>query len=225
MLPRQYITAFVGKYNLSVTDEPGSVAHSVQEIILHPDWNSESVEFDADISIVVLRDPVEFSRNVEPICLPQQSDVEVVGTGTVVSWDRSEHSEAVGEHYDSTPNELEVPVVSNSHCFLTVKQLFAISSPRTFCAGFINESKAPCSGDSSGGFYLRDSSSKLFNLQGIVVALANDPDEPTRGCDMNMFSLYTNVAKFVDWIKNEIEKSKEIEWKEVEFECKPLGSG
>jgi secreted trypsin-like serine protease len=113
--------------------------------------------------------------------------------------------------------------VNNSHCFSTdTDTLEIISSPRTFCAGFVNENKSACSGDSGGGFYLKNLSTKLFNLQGIVSAAANDPDPySTRGCDINMFSLYTNVAKFVDWIRNEMEKSKEIEWKEVEFECKP----
>jgi Trypsin len=104
LTPRVHVTAFVGKHNLSVSDEPGSTAHSVWEIILHPDWNWNSFKFDADISILVLRDPVVFSEKVQPICLPQQSDDEVVGLGTVVGWGVSEHSEAVGEEIDSTPN-------------------------------------------------------------------------------------------------------------------------
>jgi secreted trypsin-like serine protease len=189
---------------------------------LHPDWNSESVEFDADISIVVLHNSVEFTRNVEPICLPQPSDDGVAGTGTVVGWGMSGHWETAAQQHDTTPNDLEVPVVNNSHCFLTNDIVYP-SSNRTFCAGFVNESKSACSGDSAGGFYLKDSSTKLFNLQGIVSASANDPDlTRNRGCDVNVYSLYTNVAKFIDWIRSEMDKSKEIEWKEVEFECKPL---
>jgi Trypsin len=184
-----------------IANEPGSTEHSVHEIILHPDWNSESVDFDTDVSILVLRDPVEFTANVQPICLPQQSDDEVVGTGTVVGWGLSEHSEAAGEHYDSTPNELESPVVNDSHCFSTdTDTLVTITSPRTFC----------------------DSSTKRFNLQGIVSAALDDPNRNRdRGCDVNVLSLYTNVAKFIDWIRSEMDKSKEIEWIEVEFECEP----
>jgi secreted trypsin-like serine protease len=223
MTPRQYVTAFVGKHNLSDVNEPGSTAHSVHEIILHPDWNSESVDFDADISILIIRDPVEFTANVEPICLPRPSYDEVAGTGTVVGWGVSEHSEAAAEHHDSTPNELKVPAVSQAHCFLTVDDIVYSSSNRTFCAGFVGESKSACSGDSGGGFYLRDSSTSLFNLRGIVSAAMNDPDRyRNRGCDVNVYSVYTNVARFIDWIKTEMEKSKEIEWKEVEFECEPL---
>jgi secreted trypsin-like serine protease len=203
---------------LSFADEPGSTAHSVQEIILHPDWNSQSRDFDADISIVVLRDPVEFSRNVEPICLPQPRDEdEVFGTGSVVDWNRSRRSEAAGEKFDSTPNELEIPVVNHSNCVLTANSLVIPSSPRTFCAGHINESKSACSGDSdsgSGGFYILDSSTKLFSLQGIVSASMKNS---THGCDANVFSLYTNVAKFVDWIRSEMDKSEETEW--IELNC------
>jgi hypothetical protein len=205
-LSHEHVTAFVGKHNLSVVDEPGSSAHSVQEIILHPDWNSESVKFDADISIVVLRESVVFTRNVEPICLPQPSYDEFVGIGTVVSWGVSEDSEAAGERFDSTPNELEVPAMNNSHCFLTVNSIVKISSARTFCAGYINEAKAPCGGGGS-GFYLLDSSTKLFSLQGIVSESLKDSEHPNRGCDVNVFSLYTNVARFVDWIKSEMSLS------------------
>lgn len=216
MLSENDVTAFVGKHNLSFIDEPGSAAHSVQEIILHPDWDIESPEYDADISIVVLSDSVVFSRNVEPVCLPQPSFDEVVGTGTVVGWGVSEQSEADGEHYDSTPNQLEVPAVSQAHCFLTVKKLLVPSSNRTFCAGFVNQSKSPCRGDSGGGFYLLDSSTKLFNLQGIVSASGSDL---YRGCDVNIYTIYTNVARFIDWIKSKIGNSEETEWKEVVFDC------
>jgi transmembrane protease serine 5 len=186
---------------LSVVDEPGSTAHSVQEIILHTD----SVEYDADISVLVLRDPVEYSESVGPICLPQQSDDEVVGMGTVVGWGRSKQSEVTEKQHDSTPNELKVSAVSNSDCFKDVKKLEISSSHRTFCAGFVNKSKSACSGNSGSGFYLLDSSTKLFNLQGIVSFSAYNRDQPTRGCDI---SAYTNVAKFIDWIRSEIEKTK-----------------
>jgi secreted trypsin-like serine protease len=186
---------------------------------LHPDWDSEEVDFDADISVVVLR---EFAENVEPICLPQPSYGEVVGIGTVVGWGVSGRSEAAGEYYDSTPNELKLPAVNQLHCFLTVKKLVLPSSNRTFCAGFVNESKSACSGDSGGGFYLLDSSTKRFNLRGIVSAALDDPNRNRdRGCDVNVYSLYTNVAKFIDWIRSKMEKSKEVQWEEGEFDCKP----
>jgi secreted trypsin-like serine protease len=203
LLSHQYVTALVGKHNLSIADEPGST-HSVHEIILHPDWNSESVKSDADISIVVLHNSVEFTRNVEPICLPRSSDDEVVGIGTVVGWSHRGHSEAAAAQHDSTPNDLEASAVRQAHCFLTVKSLVRRSSFRTFCAGFTNLSQAPCSGDNSGGFYLRDSSTKLFSLQGIVSV-------PNYDCDVNIiYTIYTNVARFIDWIKNEMDKSKEV---------------
>jgi HGF/MSP/plasminogen-like protein len=199
---------------LSAVDEPGSAAHSVQEIILHPDWNYESIDFDADISVLVLRDPVEFTDNVQPICLPQPSDDEVARKGFTVGWSLSKQSEATGEDFDLTPNELEVLAVNNSDCIKAVRKVETPSSNRNFCAGFVNESKSAC----GGGFYLLDSSTKGFSLQGIVSASAKGREHPTHGCDINV---YTNVAKFIDWIRSEMEKSKEVKWEEVEFECKP----
>jgi Trypsin len=121
--------------------------------------------------------------------LPQPSYDEVVGIGSVVGWGQSEQSEVAGEHHDSTPSELEFPAVNNSHYFLIVNSLVTVSSDRTFCAGFNNRSKAPCSGDSGGGIYLLDLSTKLFSLQGIVSASRNDRDQPYRGCDISVFNL------------------------------------
>lgn len=118
--PPQYISALVGKHNLSITDEPGSVEHLVWDIILHPEWNFEVESYDADICVVVLRDPVKFSRSVKPICLPQPSELKVVETGTVVGWGKSEDS----ERHATTLNELEVPAVSQEICLLNIPDLF-----------------------------------------------------------------------------------------------------
>lgn len=205
---------------MSIANEPGSTNHSVWEIFLHPEWNSENTEFDADISIVVLRDHIGFSNNVQLICLPQPNDIKVDGTGTVVGWGVSEHSEAADEHFDPIPNELELPAVDQSYCFATFPALYDISTSRTFCAGFVNKQKSACSGDSGCGFYLFNPSTELFELKGIVSASLVDPVAFDRGCNINAFSIFTNVAKFAKWIGMKIEEKKEIDWEEVEFDCR-----
>lgn len=86
IVPPQQVTAFVGKHNLSITDEVGAEKKKVWQIILHPDWNAKDHRFDADISIVVLLDRVKFNSFVEPVCLPPSSQNQFDGEGTVVGW-------------------------------------------------------------------------------------------------------------------------------------------
>lgn len=217
VLPPQYVSAFTGKYNLNIVDELGSTEHSVWEILIHPDWKSRDERYDADISVVVLRDAVEFTTKFMPVCLPQPSDV--VTTGFVVGWGKSNVSEESSEKLVPTPNQLEVPAVNKSHCLASVPGIEFYASDRTFCGGYLNQSKSTCIGDSGGGFYLRSSSSHRFNLAGIISSSMADF---YKGCDNEVYSLFTNVAKFVEWIGEKMEKTKQIVWKAVEFECKEI---
>jgi secreted trypsin-like serine protease len=218
----EHTVAIVGKHDFGIYDEEGSANHSIFEVILHPEWNMNTYAFDADISIVVLRDPVTMTLTVGKICLPEQSNDEVVGTGTIAGWGKSQASEKVGNGPDTIPNELELPAVDNITCWNSNHDLYGISSPRTFCAGFVNQSKSACSGDSGGGFYLRSSTKFVWELRGIVSASIRDP---YRGCDINAYGVFTNVAKFVDWIKIKMEETNEIKWKEVSFMCKVNDDG
>jgi secreted trypsin-like serine protease len=38
-------------------------------------------------------------------------------------------------------------------------------------------------------------------------------------CEINTYSVFTDVAKYVDWINEKIEKTKDFRWQEVEFQC------
>lgn len=143
--PPQFVSAFVGKHNLSIVDELGSAEHSIWEIILHHDWSYKSSKFDADISLVVLTLPVDLSGYIEPICLPNSNFLDFTRPGVIVGWGLNEFS----EEPSSTPIELELPAVSDDECFASVPDLQPSASNRTFCGGFFNQGKSACSGKSS----------------------------------------------------------------------------
>lgn len=202
---------------MSVADEFGSSKALVFDIIIHPDWKFNERKFDADIAVVVLTEPVDLSDEIQLVCLPLPSVDEVASgtaevSGKVVGWGKSE---PVNSH-SSTPNELLVPAINSSHCYTTFHHLGSISSNRMFCGGYESQSKAPCLGDSGSGFYLFDPLSGTWNVQGIVSASFVDFDD---GCDVNKFSLYTNVARFIDWIRLVLVDTREVNWKQIEFDC------
>lgn len=197
-------------------NEYGSKQILVNDIILHPDWNFNVQRFDADISIIVLHKRVEFSQQIQPICIPQENYEEVTGVGTVVGWGISKSSSGFSGKNENIPNELVIPAVNSSHCYTTFSLLGAVSSNRAFCGGYENEGRSPCLGDSGGGFYVLDPVSSSWNVRGIISASLVDLDY---GCDVNKFSLYTNVARFIPWINKTIAETEEISFQYINYTC------
>lgn len=103
-----------------------------------------------------------------------------------------------------------MPAINASHCFLTYHDLVKISSARTFCAGFENERKGPCTGDGGSGYYMRHtfSSHSPWNIRGIASASLIDIHGR---CDVNKFSVFTNIAWFVEWITEIMSETEHLE--------------
>ena len=211
------MTAHLGKFNLSVLNEPGSKSSWVSQIIIHPDWKPQDQNFDADLAVVVLGKEVEFSEFIQPVSLPPQSENDVTGRGTIAGWGQSKHSIQFNGKYEELPMELEMPVVRGAKCYPRFPRLADIASERMFCAGYDSETKGACFGDSGAGFYVSNpSSAEQFQVIGIVSSSLVD----NHTCDVNKFSLNTNLQWFVDWIKNKMKQTKEIVWTEVKLTCK-----
>lgn len=210
MAPEQ-VRALVGRFNLKNHNESGSKNASVQEIVLHPDWDSDGDKFDADIAIIVLSQPVKYSDRIQPVCV-LTTNQDPVGLGTIVGWGKS----SLNSEYDDTPNQLEIPAVNSSYCYTKFPKLADYSSHRAFCAGFEKKERGSCSGDSGGGFYMYDSTEHVWSVVGIV---SNSLVGGLYGCDVNNLVIYTNAGLFVDWILKEAKRTANIKWKSVEIQC------
>lgn len=208
------VLAKLGKHNFNISDETGSQNVGVNEIVLHPQWNFQDEKFDSDICIIFLNNEVTFSNYIQPVCLPRQSVDDVFGNGVVAGWGRSESS--VSKNYNPTPSKIIMPVLKADNCYTNVPDLAKIATVQMFCAGFINQAKGVCLGDSGGGFYINDDKSLLWNIRGIVSSSLIDR---TFGCDVNKPALYTNVGRFVDWIKEVMSQTRRNIWENVEFDC------
>lgn len=186
----------------------------VWDIVVHPDWNFNKEQYEADISMVVLQEEAEFTNQIQPVCLPAPSYDEVIGNGIVVGWGESETSLRNSE---MKPKKVEIPAINSSFCYTRFPKLASFSSVHAFCGGYDGKGTAPCLGDSGGGFYLHDKNSSTWSVRGIVSGAIKDP---IVGCDVNKYTLYTNVARFIEWINVVVEETKKISWKAVEFICK-----
>lgn len=210
--------AYLGKYNLSDENEIGSRSHLVHEIIIHPDWKFNHHKFDADIAVLVLEDATSFDIFVHSVCLPVRSSDTVTGTGTVVGWGKSESSNG---HFEPTPFQLQVPVIDAAHCYTNFPKLAKYSSTRMFCGGYDNQGKAPCGGDSGGGMHFM-SEAATWTIRGVV---SGGLMTALGGCDVDSYTLYTDVAQFLDWIAEVMERTQTTEVEKLEFKCDIIVSG
>jgi len=67
------MTVHFGKHNLLDTSED-SQSRSIIDVVMHPDWNTKSDMYDADIAILRLNEAVTFNDRVRPICLPSSDE-------------------------------------------------------------------------------------------------------------------------------------------------------
>lgn len=189
-LPTDDMKVVLGKYNLNSVTE-SSVVLEVSQFILHHDWNSRTNRYDADIAIAVLSSKVRYSQFIRPICLPTESDA-TGRKGLVAGWGKSDNDLPSSEE----PKFVIVPIVSDGDCLRSHEAMSYITSNRTFCAGD-KKGGGPCNGDSGSPLMLKQDG--RWVLRGIVsVSLKNEDNK----CDVHNYIVYTDVAKFSDWIQS-----------------------
>ncbi len=189
----------------------------ISEIIVHPDWDTLTKPYEADIAIAILKKPVEFSSNVRNICLNSPSrpvDDNFIGwNATVGGWGPTEDS--IIETVDIL-KAVTVPIVDRERCTESTV-LREIYSETFFCAGkslFIPN------------YY--DLSSKLVFQSKSGLAVADDEKWSLVGIDsvknqvspnemynLSDYVLYTDVAKFHSWINRVIMETKKEKYFET----------
>ncbi|CAL7944456.1 unnamed protein product [Xylocopa violacea] len=199
-IPVVTLLVSVGRYQLRNWMEDGSVTREVKQYKIHPDYNADSKSADADLAILSLREKVEFSELIRPICFWSGSTnlEDVVGKiGYVVGWGRDEY----GNPYVSEPRQTKSPIVRQNVCLWSHPKIAQLSSNRTFCAGY-RDGTGPCNGDSGSGFVMYNPNTERYYLRGIVSVSLKDVANST--CDLTQYIVYADVAKYRDWLMTEI---------------------
>nr|CAD7402975.1 unnamed protein product [Timema cristinae] len=93
----------------------------------------------ADLAILMLSSPVEFTMYVRPVCLwsPSFTELKVVEgkDGTVIGWGYDEFGQVTEELMMA-----KMPIVSQQTCLWSYPQFFShFTSNKTYCAGFREE--------------------------------------------------------------------------------------
>jgi secreted trypsin-like serine protease len=156
---------------------------------IHPDWDYDSTKYDADIAVLVLKNKITYGPYIQPACLPAPSTSVFNIRGTVVGYGLSENSNT----NEDRPKFVEIPSIDNEKCLWNSPLFYNAGSERAFCAG--ERGKNPCRGDSGSGFYVQHRDT--YTVNGLVSAGAFN-------CSASQYVVFTNVPKFVDWIRQEM---------------------
>ncbi|CAG9861490.1 unnamed protein product [Phyllotreta striolata] len=195
--------AYLGKFYLQAWLNPNIQDRKIEKIIVHEQYNSRT--FSHDIAILKLRNPADLTDYVRPVCLWQENvnlESVISKQGTIVGWGY-DHTGTVTEQLIKA----YMPVVSNEMCVYSLPDFYSrFTSDYTYCAGFNNGTGA-CNGDSGGGMVFpiagTDRNNPVWQLRGLVsisVALQN-----LNRCDSTHYVVFTDVAKYLDWIKKAIQ--------------------
>lgn len=186
--------AMFGAHNLNDTHEVERIMLRPKKIIIHEDWEPNTMRYDADISLLEFeKEKINFnSVYINPICIWDSIDYPISNDGIVVGWGRSEDTTKV---HENTPKKTNISIQNFQECFFKDVDLMSkYGSPRTICGLGVDRS-GPCFGDAGGGLFVKIDG--IYYLEGIITF------SPLRDaeCDTSRYSLYTNIEKFTDWIK------------------------
>lgn len=182
---------------------------TAERVIIHPGWKdvediSARKDYDNDIALVRLRDPVKMGPAVSPICLPgASSEYEpLIGSlGLISGWGQTDKKINVPKLQAA-----QLPVVPLAKCKqVKVKDPKVDISTYTFtenmfCAGG-EKGVDSCKGDSGGAFaqeFPNEENSKFY-VAGLV----------SWGPQCGTYGLYTHVKRYLDWIIKTMQENSE----------------
>nr|AGI44422.1 TSVP-SEP protein [Cotesia vestalis] len=196
-LRRDLYVVRLGDLNLddSVDDGANPVDILIDKATSHPDYNDN--HYTDDIAMIRLAQDVQFTPNLQPICLPFVK--ELIGRNFVNSipfiagW---------GSIYWRGPSakalqQLQLPVVEPETCVNAFKRFnTAVIDNRVLCAGFAKGGKDACQGDSGGP--LMYPLGKSFYIIGVV-------SYGFRCAERGIPGVYTKVGEFADFITSNLD--------------------
>ncbi|XP_035892188.1 venom protease-like [Anopheles stephensi] len=192
----------LGEHDMDNQTESAHVDVPVYKYISHPSY--DTFDGHSDLAILYLSETVKFNTQIKPICLPTTDPVRSADfTGYnpfIAGWGRTKETGFEAK----VLQELQIPILENEECSQLYKKIRKLFSQKQFndavlCAGRLEGGKDSCQGDSGGPLmlpYLVNRKFHYFQIgvvsYGVGCARAEIP------------GVYTRVAKFVDWIVEQI---------------------
>uniref|UniRef100_A0A8C9YQD9 Vitamin K-dependent protein C n=1 Tax=Sander lucioperca TaxID=283035 RepID=A0A8C9YQD9_SANLU len=171
---------------------------------VHPEYNNPiNVDYNHDIALIKLQDPITFNSSIMPICLPAEGATYITGVMGLVSGFGIK--EIAGRRILTNKiNYVQLPVVEQETCSKSITSLKKTRdnvpslSNNMFCAGVPEGGQDSCQGDNGGPYALRDDG--RFWAAGIVSWGVGCGKQGTYG-------VYTRVTNYMDWINKTMQEN------------------
>ncbi|CRL05277.1 CLUMA_CG018008, isoform A [Clunio marinus] len=175
------------EHDRSISTESKTITRKVKRIVKHPRYSQSN--YDNDIALVQLDEPVEFEGILNPVCLAKSGKTYSDSDGIVTGWGTLKE----GGDVSNTLQEVVVPIMTNSECKATGYASSRITE-NMLCAGFEEGKKDSCQGDSGGPLHVFDSEKQIHEIVGVV--------SWGDGCAKKDYpGVYARVNRYLKWIK------------------------
>ncbi|XP_073957733.1 CLIP and Tryp_SPc domain-containing lethal (2) k05911 [Choristoneura fumiferana] len=179
------LTARIADHNIHTNAETQHMERKIKRVVRHRGFDMRTLY--NDIAILTLDQPVPFTRNSRPICLPSGGRAYSGLVATVIGWG----SLREGGTQPAELQEVSIPIWTNNDCRLK----YGAAAPggiveHMLCAG--KASMDSCSGDSGGPLMVNEGG--RWTQVGVV--------SWGIGCGKGQYpGVYTRVTAFLPWIQ------------------------
>uniref|UniRef100_A0A8C5U1N5 complement subcomponent C1r n=1 Tax=Malurus cyaneus samueli TaxID=2593467 RepID=A0A8C5U1N5_9PASS len=190
---------FLGHNDVDELHKMGN--HPVRRIFIHPDYSpKDEHNFNGDIALLELKNPVTLGPTLLPICLPDITNTSFYAHGHVG------YVSGFGVDKNRISNNLKyvsLPAVARERCQSWLdsnkKGIPMVFTENMFCAGFLEGKQDTCQGDSGSVFTVLDRESDRWVATGIV--------SWGIGCATG-YGFYTKILNYVEWINGIIKEDR-----------------
>ncbi|KAF3686527.1 Haptoglobin Zonulin Haptoglobin alpha chain Haptoglobin beta chain [Channa argus] len=168
-----------------------SKEHAVQKVVLHPGFQNQS-DWDNDLALIQLREPVVMSDKVTPIPLPEKGQDlanTVERSGIITGW---------GWGIQLTPSALlkylKLPLANHPECKAEYERIKFTPDvdDNMFCTRNTKYEENVCFGDAGGALAVTDANTGDIYAAGI---LSYD-----KACNRYNYGVYMKISSYLSWI-------------------------
>ncbi|XP_065208553.1 chymotrypsin-like elastase family member 1 [Planococcus citri] len=189
----QQIHIKLGSLNKN-NDETGRW-YGVDHIYDHPyfkDTDRSKKVWPHDIALIELSETVHFSRNIRPICLNTNYEINMYNSAIAAGWGLTEHG------WTNFLKMVELQL-KESHCDRSYQEDFEYSDiAKSYAICAAEDQKNTCGGDSGGPLHvlMNDTCPNMYEQIGVA---ANSVGECSLDCTYS-WAIFTKVSLYIPWI-------------------------
>jgi len=184
----------LGTHSMSMPSD-GEQVLRVSKAIKHASYLGDKKTLPYDIAILKLEKPVNFTKTIQPACLPAAGEKIADGApGIVTGWGLLQEN---GDDYPDLLQQAVLPAYNTEQCLEDNQSVKAnFDAKLQFCAGYSEGGIDSCTEDSGGPWVLKNPGGR-YVLQGVVSFGI--------GCGrVKRPGVYARVAGHIPWLNEQI---------------------